>query len=173
MKLDVTLTGSEQVRRTLLQIGRQAGRQVLAQTAEDVELYVGEQAGKHTRTGALFRSVYMRRVGEAWEIGHDLQVAPQALFVHWGTKAHDIRPRLDGIYKSFKDIDGKSVRKGIPKGGRGRTTLRWASGGQFFFAKLVHHPGYKGDPWLVRAAQQAPLIFERHLAAHLARTTGA
>ena len=158
MKLDVTLTGSEQVRRTLLQIGRQAGQQVLAQTAEDVEQYVGEQAGKHSRPaseggGALNRSTYMRRVGDAWEIGNDLQVAPHALFVHWGTKPHKIRA------------------KGRAAGGK--NLLRFVIGSRFISKHEVNHPGYKGDPWLVRAAQQAPLIFERHLAARLARITGA
>ncbi len=29
--------------------------------------------------------------------------------------------------------------------------LRWASGNGFVFAKIVHHPGYKGDPYLTRA----------------------
>jgi hypothetical protein len=47
--------------------------------------------------------------------------------------------------------------------------LRWAGGGVFKFAGKVNHPGNKADPWLTRAARMAPAIFERQVAAHLAR----
>lgn len=148
MKLTVNLTGAEDVRRKLLQIGQQAGTKALAAAAEDVELYVHGEAGKHTKTGALGRSVYLRKLGDGYEVGHDPRVAPHALFVHWGTRPHKIKP---------KD----------------KRALRWAAGGQFAFAKVVHHPGYKGDAWLVRAAALAPAIFERHVNAAISRITGA
>ena len=144
MNLTVNVTGTEEVRRKLLAIGKDAARQALAATAEEVEEYVSKEAGKHTKTGALFRSVYKKRIADGWEIGHDLRVAPQALWVHWGTRPHVIRPK-------------------------NKKALRWPGGGKFFFAKKVNHPGYKGDPWLVRAAQQAPAIFKRHVEAHIAR----
>ena len=144
MRLSVDLDGADAVRRTLERIGRDAAPRALAATAEDVEEYAGTEAGKHTKGGALFRSTDKRRDGEAWIVENDLQVAPHALFVHWGTKPHVIRPRR-------------------------KKALRWAAGGAFVFARGVKHPGYKGDPWLVRAAAQAPLIFARHVAAALDR----
>ena len=151
MKFDLTSTGSEAVRAKLRQLGQHLTRQALTATAEDVEQYVSTEAGKHTKpggTGALFRSVYANPLGDdAWEIGHDRQVAPHAVFVHWGTRPHIIRPK-------------------------NKKMLRWAGPSGFIFAREVHHPGYKGDPWMVRAAAEAPRIFEQHVNARIAQTMG-
>lgn len=88
-------------------------------------------ADAHTKTGALFRSTYNRAIPGGREVGHDPKKAPHAVFVHWGTRPHVIRPKY-------------------------RKALRFQpGGGQFVFAKFVNHPGYKGDPWLVRAADFA------------------
>lgn len=138
MKLDVKLTGAEAVRRQLLRIGAQAAQKALDKTVVEVQDYVMREAGQHTRTNALFSSVDKRRTPGGWEVFHDLQRAPHAVFVHWGTRPHVIRPRT-------------------------KRTLRWPSGGQFAFAKEVRHPGYKGDRWMVRAAQLAPALFARHV----------
>lgn len=64
--------------------------------------------------------------------------------MHWGARPHVIQPK-------------------------NKKALRWPVGGKFVFAREVHHPGYKGDPWMVRAAAEAPRIFERHVAAQIAR----
>lgn len=146
MKITVNIAGEASVRRTFELIGKSAMK-ALAETAEDAQTYIEGEAAKHNKTGALVRSVYLRRMSQdAFEVGHDLQVARHALFVHWGTKPHVIRPK-------------------------NRKALRWPAGGRFVFAREVHHPGYKGDPWLVRAAARAPADFERHVEAHLARIT--
>jgi hypothetical protein len=50
--------------------------------------------------------------------------------VHWGTRPHKIRPKT-------------------------KKALRWAQGGAFQFAREVNHPGYRGDPWMIRAADDA------------------
>jgi len=144
MKIDVQLDAADEVRTKLQRIGQQAAARALAATAEDAEDYVGREAGQHTKTGALFRSVGKRRDGDGWVIEHDTQVALHALFVHWGTKPHEIRPRR-------------------------KKALRWAAGGAFAFARGVKHPGYRGDAWLVRAAARAPLDFARHVDAVIAR----
>lgn len=146
MMLTSNLAGTEAIRERLLRIGDRMAKRALQATAEDVEAMVGHDAGKHTKTGALFRSVHAHPAGsDAWEVGHDLQIAPYALFVHWGTRRHKIKP---------KD----------------KKTLRFPMGGKFAFAREVDHPGYKGDPWIVRAAAEAPHIFERHVAALLTNT---
>lgn len=151
MIVNLTSTGSDELRAKLQRLGQQLARQAAAAAVEDVEQYVSDEAGKHTKpggTGALFRSVYAKPVGDdAWEIGHDLRAARHALFVHWGTKPHIIRP---------KD----------------KKRLRWPGPGGFIFAREVRHPGYKGDPWLVRAAAMAPKIFEQHVTARIAQTMG-
>ena len=143
MKLSTDWKGLPEVRAQLARLGA-APRRALAATAEDVESYAESQAARHNRTGALVASLYLRRAGEGFEVGHDLQRARQALFVHWGTKPHRIAPKKKRV-------------------------LRWASGGAgFVFARGVQHPGYRGDAWMVRAAARAPLMFDRHLQAMLA-----
>ncbi len=139
MNLDVKVTGDDKVRAMLLRIGERAAGQALNETVVETEDYIEGQAGKHTKTGALVQSIYTQRLRAlAWEIGHNTQQAPEALFVHWGTRPHTIRPKA-------------------------KKALRWPAGGAFAFAKVVHHPGYAGDPWLARAAVMAPRIFEQHV----------
>lgn len=148
MKFTQDLAGTDAILRKLEQIGDRLAKRALAETAEEIEENVGEWAGRHTKpggTGALFRSIVARPVGDGsmWEIGHDLQAAPHALFVHWGTRPHKIKPK-------------------------NKKMLRFPVGGKFAFAREVNHPGYKGDPWLADQAAEAPKIFERRVNALLA-----
>jgi hypothetical protein len=149
MKLRADLTGTAEVRAMLQKLGRPMAAQALAATAEDARDYAKGEADRHTKTGAMAASTYLKRDGAGWEVGHDMQRAPHALFVHWGAKPHKIRPKVGG----------------------GKKSLRWPAGGAWGFAKVVHHPGYKGDPWLVRAAAQAPLDFARHVAERVRQIT--
>lgn len=147
MKFTQDLSGTEAIRRKLEQIGDALAKRALAETAEEIEERVGEWAGRHTKpggTGALFRSIVARPLGDGsqWEIGHDLRAAPHALFVHWGTKPHKIKPK-------------------------NKKMLRFPVGGKFAFAREVNHPGYRGDPWLAEQAAEAPKIFERRVNALL------
>lgn len=145
--ISINVTGVDQVRAMLQRIGPALSGQALASTALDIEHYIEQEAAKHNKKGALVRSIYKTRMADgSWELGHDPRVAPHALFVHWGTKKHDIRPK-------------------------NKKTLRWASGGAFHFAKVVHHPGNKPDKWLERAATAAPQIFASHVAQQVAKLT--
>jgi hypothetical protein len=56
---------------------------------------------------------------------------PATQFVHDGTPRHLIRPRRSG---------------GV---------LRFEVGGRVVFAKVVNHPGYRGDPFLTNALRDA------------------
>jgi hypothetical protein len=90
-------------------------------------------AGRHSKpggTGALFQSLYNRSIPKGREVGHDPQRAPHALFVNLGTRPHEIRPK-------------------------NKKALRWAGAGMFHFAKVVNHPGYRGDAYVVAAADTA------------------
>jgi len=171
MITSLTSTGSAEFMATLQRLGQQMQRQALAATAAEVEEIAGNLAGKHTNTGALFQSLYSKRIddGDAWEIGHDLQRAPHALFVHWGTKPHVIRPKRPDGFESKVKAHTRKGRPVIAHTRVGKSMLRFAGPNGFTFAREVHHPGYKGDPWLVAAAAAAPKIFERHVNALLAR----
>lgn len=56
---------------------------------------------------------------------------PHTVFVHDGTRRHFIRPRRSGGF------------------------LRFEVGGRVVFARLVDHPGYRGDPFLTNALRDA------------------
>jgi hypothetical protein len=56
---------------------------------------------------------------------------PATQFVHDGTRRHQIRPRNPAGY------------------------LRFQVGGRIVFAKVVDHPGYRGDPFLTNALRDA------------------
>lgn len=147
MKLTVSVTGDKAAAASLQRLGTHLPRLALDRTAEELEEYIEGEAGKHSKTGKLFASIYKRRMPDGWELGHDLQVAQHALFVHWGAKPHLIKPK-------------------------NKKALRWPAGGAFRFAKVVKHPGYRGDPWLTRAAARAPQIFQRYVEALLAQEAG-
>lgn len=137
MKVSVSTAGIDEARRAMLRVANLPGV-ALARTAENVEEFVEGEAGKHSKKGDLVASIYLRRTGESYEIGHDIQRAPHAVFVHWGARPHKIEPK-------------------------NKKALRWAGGGVFFFAKRINHPGNKADPWMVRAAAYAPREFDRNL----------
>lgn len=135
----VSVSSIAAVRAEFARIDDALRNKAFAKTAVDVEKLVEQAADKHTKTGALFSSVFSKRISAAtYEVGHDLQRAPHAVFVHWGTKPHIIKPK-------------------------NRKLLRWPSGGSFVFANFVNHPGYAGDPYLTRIADQVPRIFAAHV----------
>lgn len=141
--ITVSLSGDAEVRAMLAKIDAIGKSEALALTAVDVESYVRKEADKHTKTGALIQSVFSRRENATtYRVGHDLQRAPYALFVHWGAKPHVIVPRE-------------------------KKALRWASGDHFIFARSVNHPGNKPDTWMLRAADSVPRIFFEHVDALL------
>ena len=137
--ITVSLSGDEEVRAMLAQIDAIGRTQALALTAVEVENYVLQQADRHTKTGALIQSVFSRKENEStYRVGHNLQRAPYAVFVHWGAKPHVIVPRE-------------------------KKALRWASGNRFIFARSVNHPGNKPDTWMLRAADLVPRAFAQHV----------
>jgi len=106
-----------------------------ARVAVELENRIERDVARHSKNGAIERSIFKRQIAGGWEIGHDLQVAPHARWVHDGTRPHVILPRQ-------------------------RKALRWPVPGAFAFAKKVNHPGYRGDAWLDRAAREAPALFQ-------------
>lgn len=133
--ITVSLEGQEAVFAKFKELDDKLSKRAVRKLADAVYKDVQQGADKHTNTGALFRSVRIRSVDDGYEIFHDLQHAPYAPFVHWGSKPHVIRPK-------------------------NKKALRWPSGNGFVFAKFVHHPGYIGDEYMVRAAAEAPSHLE-------------
>ncbi|UOF76709.1 head-to-tail connector protein [Caudoviricetes sp.] len=93
----------------------------------------------HAKTGGRFEAaLQLESSGDTHTIYHDLNAVPHALFVHEGTKEHP-----------------------IPKPGTKTKILRFFHGNAVVFAKSVEHPGYKGDPYIDRAADKMPVMLDR------------
>ncbi len=138
--ITIQVAGIEETREVFAKLVPRAQSSAIAKLAKAVHDDVETAIGRHTKTGAMLQSLrWIKRDGEH-RIYHDLQRAPHAAFVHWGTRPHVIKP---------------SKRK----------ALRWTSGGRYIFARFVNHPGYKGDPYFVAAVDQAPKHFARIIAA--------
>ena len=133
--IEISILGADETSRRLLEAPEKIRKRVIREMSQIVYDSAQRGADAHTKTGALARSLYNRAIPGGREVGHDLQHAPHALFVHWGTRPHEIRPRR-------------------------RKVLRWAVGNQFAFARKVWHPGYRGDAWMVRAADDAVRQFD-------------
>lgn len=135
--ITVSITGVEGVQQQLARLVPKSEQAVLM-LAERVHELAIAGAEKHRKTGAMVGSLGHgpTKIPGGWKNGADLQRAPHAVFVHWGTRPHVIKPK-------------------------NRKALRWASGGGFIFTRFVNHPGYKGDPFLINAANQAIREFPR------------
>lgn len=93
------------------------------------------------KTSALGRSIHPGASGPDFAIIE--ATAPYAAYVELGTRPHVIRPRNKRL---LSWTEGKRLS------GRPRTG---AAAGARFFARVVHHPGTKPQPYLVPAAKWA------------------
>lgn len=98
-------------------------------STRDVQEYAREHHRFTTRTGDAERSIAAKveatgAIGAKGEVGTSRLVT---IYLHEGTKPHTIVPRS-------------------------KMVLRWPAGGKFAFAKRVHHPGTKQDPFIYDAS---------------------
>lgn len=100
----------------------------LKKTAQHIQDETERGADTHTVTGALVNAVKSGTINGGYWVGVDTQAAPHALFVHFPTRPHLIKPKK-------------------------KKALRWAGNGFFHFSKGVQHPGYKGDPFFYDAVE--------------------
>lgn len=123
-------------------------RQAVKSASEDVAEEARTTHGFTSRTGNLERSItaVLAKDGLKGWVTIDRTRAPYGVYVHQGYKAFNIVPRY-------------------------RKVLRWVSGNDFVFARRVHHPAFKGDPFLFAALdkKQADVfkIFENRVDAAL------
>lgn len=142
MTLFVKFQGLSEAKGTLQRLPAALEKTTLLRMSQVAYDEAQRGAGRHNKTGALFQSLFNRAIPGGREVGHDGQRAPHAIFVQLGTRPHVIRPK-------------------------NKKALRWASGGKFFFAGKVNHPGYRGDAYLINAATLAVRQFSSILDAAL------
>ena len=130
MAIQIRVNGIDAAKGQLRSLPEAIEASVIRQMAQIAYDSAERGADAHTKTGAMRQSLFARAIPKGREVGHDLQRAPHARFVQFGTRPHVITP---------------SKKK----------ALRWPSGGAFAFAKRVNHPGYRGDAYLARAADDA------------------
>lgn len=142
MTIFLKFTGLTEAMGTLRRLPEHMERGVILRMSQIAYDEAQRGAGRHTKaegSGALFQSLFNRAIPKGREIGHDLDRAPHAVFVQFGTRPHEIRPK-----------DKKA--------------LRWVgAGGSFVFAGKVNHPGYIGDAYLIDAATLAVREFRAAL----------
>lgn len=92
------------------------------------------------RTGNLGRSIGLGSITPTAVVTRASAV--YAAFVEFGTRAHDIVPRVR-----------KALR--FAPGGTGRLSGAPRSGGPVVFAKRVRHPGTKPSPYMLPGARRA------------------
>jgi hypothetical protein len=146
MSLFIKFEGLSDVTGSLLRLPAELERKTILRLSQVAYDEAQKGAGRHNKTGALFQSLYNRSIPNGREVGHDPQRAPHAIFVQLGTRPHVIAPK-------------------------NKKALRWASGGKFFFAGKVNHPGYRGDAYLINAATLAVREFSSILDAALKEIT--
>ena len=110
-------------------------------TVREAKLHVARKTGTTGRT---------IRLASVTQDTATVEAGGAAAFLERGTKPHIIRPRN----KSVLRFPAKGVATTL--GGRVRTgAARSLGNAAYAFAKLVHHPGTKAQPFLLPAAQKA------------------
>jgi hypothetical protein len=148
----VEIKGQEELARRLANIPQQFQNGVLRKVAQQVFGAAQKGADRHTKTGALRQSVFLKPIpgNNGYLVGLDERRAPYARYVHEGTRPHVIesKPYPFPVYFMRKTKTGK-VAPYLKR----KKSLRWAHGNNFIFAEKVFHPGYKGDKFLEQAVQ--------------------
>lgn len=132
--IEVTVTGLKELRADLKGLPPKVENQVILRLSQVAYDSAQRGAGAHSKTGALFASLYNRSTPGGRRVGHDPSRAPHARFVIFGTRPHVITPKT-------------------------RRALRWVGPRGFVFAKKVNHPGYRGDDYMMRARDDALAAF--------------
>jgi len=132
----VELEGVELVLDTLVKTPAKIMKRFWQLSATFAEKELLKNVRPHSKTGRLERNAYVDVEDNGIELGirnQGMMVDSKfgrvnsSFFVEKGTKPHIIKPKK-------------------------KKSLRWVGGSGFVFAKEVHHPGYKGDPFLRNSA---------------------
>lgn len=136
MAISVKITGVDEAVATLKGLPERMEARVILDLSQVAYDSMNSGAERHSKTGAMLQSLFNRAIPNGRMVGHDTERAPQAIWVTQGTKPHVIQPK-------------------------NKKALRWPVGNGFVFAKKVNHPGYIGDNYIARAADDAVREFAR------------
>jgi hypothetical protein len=137
--IEVSVNGVKELVRDLRNLPDELNDDVINKLSQVGYDSMQKGAGRHTKTGALFQSIYNRPIKGGRSVGHDIgrtsvnwRGAPTSysVFVVFGSRAHTITPKT-------------------------KKALRWAGPNGFIFSKLVKHPGYRGDDYATKAKDLA------------------
>ena len=134
--MTVQVTGTKELNRRLeaLAHGRPTLRDIQIRAVREAKLRVAR------RTGHTGRTIAPGDLTDAYTI---VRAAGAAPFLEFGTKPHVIRPRRASVL---------SWTQGKRLSGRNRTGR---GAGARVFARVVHHPGTKAQPFLLPGAVEA------------------
>lgn len=112
-------------------------KQAVKSATKEVAKHASTHHGFTSRTGNLERAIVDKISSDGMRgfVTIDRTQAPYGVYVHQGYKVFDIVPRSK---KVLRWVEGAQKGKSLNK----RT---------FAFAKRVHHPDFKGDPFLFDA----------------------
>ena len=102
--------------------------QFLKDLTHEIEAETKRLARPHTKSGKMYDSIKSKVAYPEATVSVGDNQAYYALYVHFGTKPHIIKPKR----KKF---------------------LRFEKNNKWIFTKAVNHPGYKGDPFLFNAVR--------------------
>jgi hypothetical protein len=128
------LIGADKLRRRLDAI--ENGRPIL----QTIQLRAVAEAKSLVprKTGHTARTIAPGGIGDRYAI---VQAAGAAPYLEFGTRPHIIRPRTKGMLSWPANGSGRRLS------GRART-----NSGRRIFARVVHHPGTKPQPFLLPGA---------------------
>ena len=110
----------------------------------------------HTKSGALYRSLYFIDVEDGFEMGADPSLAPYAKLVHDGSPPHEIKAKNKQALRFI--WHGETVWFWGEKTPQEKAKIMaWKKKQHIhdrFFFKWPHHPGYKGDPFFYDAIEE-------------------
>jgi len=142
----VKTTGVEETIAYLRKIGDEYPKEFIARATHDMHDKAIKNASRHTDTGRLENNISIRvkkLTGEVYIDNAGMvkrwkgKSINYGVFVHFGSRPHDIRPK-------------------------NKKELRWSGHGDVFsFAKSVKHPGYRGDPFMYDALDSTTKILNK------------
>lgn len=102
----------------------------------------------HSVTGNLISKTEAKMLDVSPDHANGMLVSDTryASYVESGTKAHDIYPKAGrGTMGPLRKGQSYRTKDDI---GTHRVALRWYTGGQVHFARMVHHPGSRSFPFM-------------------------
>jgi len=142
----VNLEETQRLLESLPDKGNKAIRVAIKQGLADIKEHASKNHRFTTRGGMLVKSIFHEFNPQKLQgrVFLDSAVAPYALYVHEGTKPHEIR------VKNWR-------------------ALRWENNGDVIFAKRVKHPGTRPDRFLYEAADEVRPRIQQYLSEEIAK----